>query len=188
MLPIGILVLGWAAVAYIIYSVATSILTKRRHAAKALSLKCQDPPLQKNSLPFGIDALLRALDADKNKQFPADVVKRSKENNAITYKYSILGVEQFVTHDEKNIQAILATQFEDFDLGPLRRGNFFPLLGNGIFTEDGKQWEHSRAMMRPQFARGKLLSRADALGYSSPTNYSSPTKVLNANVTSRPGE
>src|SRR5207248_5482722 len=29
----------------------------------------------------------------------------------------------------------------------------FPLLGNGIFTQDGKPWEHSRAMMRPQFAR-----------------------------------
>jgi cytochrome P450 len=42
------------------------------------------------------------------------------------------------------------------DLGPIRKGNFFPLLGNGIFTEDGKPWEHSRAMMRPQFAREQV--------------------------------
>lgn len=42
------------------------------------------------------------------------------------------------------------------DLGPIRRGNFFPLLGNGIFTEDGKPWERSRAMMRPQFAREQV--------------------------------
>lgn len=42
------------------------------------------------------------------------------------------------------------------DLGPIRRGNFFPLLGSGIFTEDGKSWEHSRAMMRPQFAREQV--------------------------------
>lgn len=58
--------------------------------------------------------------------------------------------------DEKNIQAILATQFKDFDIGPVRRGNFFPLLGNGIFTQDGKAWEHSRAMMRPQFVREQV--------------------------------
>ena len=35
----------------------------------------------------------------------------------------------------------------------MRRDNFFPLLGNGIFTADGKAWEHSRALLRPQFAR-----------------------------------
>ena len=41
-------------------------------------------------------------------------------------------------------------------LGPNRRGNFYPLLGNGIFTSDGIGWEHSRAMMRPQFARDQV--------------------------------
>jgi len=45
-----------------------------------------------------------------------------------------------VTVDPKNIQAVLATQFHDFSLGQTRRGNFFPLLGNGIFTNDGKAW------------------------------------------------
>ena len=58
--------------------------------------------------------------------------------------------------DEKNIQAILATQFKDFDIGPKRRNNFMPLLGNGIFTQDGAAWEHSRTMMRPQFARDQV--------------------------------
>ena len=31
-----------------------------------------------------------------------------------------------------------------------------PLLGNGIFTQDGTAWEHSRTMMRPQFARDQV--------------------------------
>lgn len=31
-----------------------------------------------------------------------------------------------------------------------------PLLGSGIFTQDGKAWEHSRAMMRPQFMRDQI--------------------------------
>jgi cytochrome P450 len=61
-----------------------------------------------------------------------------------------------MTADEKNIQALLATQFDEFDIGPLRRGNFLPLLDNGIFTQSGPAWSHSKSMMRPQFARAQV--------------------------------
>jgi len=154
-LPIAIVGLIWAVVAYIIYSVITTVLQTRANAAKARELKCEEPPNFKNGWPLGLDQLKMALAADKAQQFPLDVIRKTSEAGAFTFKYSILGATNIATHDEKNIQAMLATQFADFDLGPLRRGNFFPLLGNGIFTEDGKGWEHSRAMMRPQFARGK---------------------------------
>lgn len=40
----------------------------------------------------------------------------------------------------------------DFGYG-LRRQIFFPLLGDGIFTQDGAAWKHSRQMLRPQFSR-----------------------------------
>jgi len=154
-IPIAITGLAWAVVAYIIYSIISSILISRSNAAKAKALKCEEPFHQPNKWPLGIDQIKRVLAADNAKLFPVDAIQRTVENGTITFKYNILGVEQIATHDEKNIQAILATQFADFDLGPVRRGNFFPLLGNGIFTEDGKPWEHSRAMMRPQFARGE---------------------------------
>src|SRR6202000_3329383 len=29
-------------------------------------------------------------------------------------------------------------------------------LGHGIFSADGKQWEHSRALLRPQFSRDQV--------------------------------
>ena len=32
---------------------------------------------------------------------------------------------------------------------------FFPLLGDGIFTQDGEPWKHSRAILRPQFFHGQ---------------------------------
>ncbi|OKL61914.1 hypothetical protein UA08_02610 [Talaromyces atroroseus] len=35
----------------------------------------------------------------------------------------------------------------------LRRQIFFPLLGDGIFTQDGAAWKHSRELLRPQFTR-----------------------------------
>lgn len=50
----------------------------------------------------------------------------------------------------------MATQFKDFGLGPARHGVFHPLLGDGIFTLDGHGWEHSRALLRPQFARDQI--------------------------------
>lgn len=39
-----------------------------------------------------------------------------------------------LTIDPKNVQAVLSTNFKDFQLGHPRRRAFFPLLGNGIFT------------------------------------------------------
>ena len=40
----------------------------------------------------------------------------------------------------------------DWGLGPRREG-LYPLLGEGIFTQDGRAWKHSREMLRRQFAR-----------------------------------
>ncbi len=64
----------------------------------------------------------------------------------------MIGNEQIHTDKPRNIQAVLATQFSDFSLGKVRRGIMFPFLGNSIFAQDGKGWEHSRLMLRPQFA------------------------------------
>lgn len=68
----------------------------------------------------------------------------------------ILGRQAIGTIEPVNIKAILATSFNDFDLGPIRHASFFPLLGDGIFTLDGAAWEHSRALLRPQFSRDQV--------------------------------
>ena len=70
-----------------------------------------------------------------------------------TYTYKSLNMTIIFTIDPKNLQAILSTQFQDFSLGSTRRDNFVPFLGHGIFTEDGKEWERSRATLRPHFSR-----------------------------------
>lgn len=145
--------LAWVSVSYILYVVLTNFIQSWRHAALAREWSTQDPPVLKSRLPFGIDLVQRVMKSDKEMLFPVDAIARTKDAGAITYKYSTLGSTNIFTADEKNVQAILATQFPDYDLGPIRRGNFYPLLGNGIFTQDGKPWEHSRSMIRPQFAR-----------------------------------
>lgn len=74
---------------------------------------------------------------------------------ADTFKFRIGGSKMVSTKDPENIKAMLATQFNDFALG-LRHAQFKPLLGDGIFTLDGEGWKHSRAMLRPQFAREQV--------------------------------
>ncbi|KAL4739295.1 cytochrome P450 [Aspergillus similis] len=56
-----------------------------------------------------------------------------------------------------NIKAVLATKFADFDLRE-RNEAFRPLLGTGIFTQDGREWERSRALLRPIFSRAQSPS------------------------------
>lgn len=67
----------------------------------------------------------------------------------------VFGSEMFVTIDPENLKALLATQFNDFELG-IRHAHFKPLLGDGIFTLDYEGWKHSRALLRPNFSREKL--------------------------------
>lgn len=125
---------------FALYKTVNSITSQRRHRAEAERLGCKPPQLVSNSLPFGIDHVLRFLKADSEKRFPDMMVERVAEQGRSTFQTNLLGLETLLTTDPKNIQALLATQFQDFCLGKDRRGNFFPLLGNGIFTQDGKGW------------------------------------------------
>ncbi|CBF69707.1 protein CYP656A1 [Aspergillus nidulans FGSC A4] len=68
----------------------------------------------------------------------------------------LLGKRYVSTPDPENIKAVLATKFVDFDLGE-RNAAFRPLLETGVFTQDGREWERSRALLRPIFNRAQAL-------------------------------
>ena len=121
---------------YVLYSVVTLLLDRRN--AKALG--CQPVHVQKNRLPLGWDLLQRLKAADKAGTLPEDMAHLFRETGHRTFRASMLGSTFLNTVEPKNIQALLATQFRDFELGDLRRKTFFPMLGNGIFTADGKYW------------------------------------------------
>lgn len=137
---------------YIVYSLATHLI----HQRKAKALGCQPPHQQRNRLPLGWERLKRLQAANTAGTLPEEFMAMYQEEGCRTFRGSILGSDVVQTAEPRNIQALLATQFKDFDLGELRRKMFFPMLGNGIFTEDGKAWEHSRAMIRPQFVRDQV--------------------------------
>ncbi|RKF53380.1 Cytochrome P450 52A12 [Golovinomyces cichoracearum] len=147
---------SWAFVAYVFYSIIARIITSRRIAKLSRDLGCEEPPMLKNKYPLGIDLAMRAIRADKNQIYPIDSILRTHQVGAITYRMSMFSLKLLSTNDEENIKAMLAVQFKDFEFGDCRKGSFWPLLGNGIFTQEGPSWEHSRAMLRPQFSREQI--------------------------------
>lgn len=73
------------------------------------------------------------------------------DESGTTFEQSLLGARALNTIDPENIRTILSTSFEDYNLG-FREPSFHPLLGSGIFTQDGPAWKQSRQLLRPHFA------------------------------------
>lgn len=127
-----------------------------RHASNAKRLHCQEPHEKRNKSFLGLDHIRRIEAADKRDLLCDEVVNIYKEEGCYTWKNQLLGRSQIFTTEPRNIQAILATQFSDFQIPELRQSSFWPLLGEGIFTANGQVWSHSRAMLRPQFTRQQV--------------------------------
>ncbi|RMD42597.1 hypothetical protein DV735_g2558, partial [Chaetothyriales sp. CBS 134920] len=143
---------------YILYSVLHSYFKQWQYNRKAAALGCELPPLRPYKYPGGLDIILELIKADKRHQIPNFVftVFANKMNGIDTFRQYLFGDLVIATVNPENIKTILAKKFDDFDLGEVRRGAFWPLLGNGIFTADGAYWAHSRALLRPQFARNQV--------------------------------
>lgn len=95
-----------------------------------------------------------------------------------TLKQVFLMTPAYGTVDPANLEAILSTKFHgtedvisvtmisprgnilillvdlDFNNGP-RRDCTLPMFGDGIFTQDGDAWKHSREILRPQLFHRK---------------------------------
>lgn len=157
------------------------ILSRWQHARNGRKLGCGPIPAYPINL-LGTSTLKESLQADKEKLIPEMSERRvkymsDKEGRLVsTFGLTSLNKRHIFTVDPKNIQAILATQFKDFELGKPRRNALHALLGTGIvsstvlrqryssevtdpldqFTADGHEWSRSRALLRPQFTRDQI--------------------------------
>ncbi|KAL2802379.1 cytochrome P450 [Aspergillus granulosus] len=131
------------------------------HARKARNWSCGPLPRYPTDI-LGIGPLREALQADKDGTLPLalerriEVLSAREKHRVKTFSIRMVGRENIFTCDPANIQAMLATKFKDFELGPVRRATLHPMLGTGIFTTDGEAWAHSRALLRPQFTRDQV--------------------------------
>lgn len=133
---------GIALALLTILQILRSLYTRYRHATQARRWGCQPAPSLPQPIwdPLGLNIVVtwgRALDRMLFTECLSDIftaMSRQKQRHVTTIKYSLLGTSEIFTMDPRNIQAILATQFEDFEIGPNRIGNFMPLLGPGIVS------------------------------------------------------
>lgn len=116
-----------ASISYVVFRILDHYITAGRIAVKARELGCQEPPQEHFRLPFGIDNVRAAMAADKEKLFPDWIVSRANKMGVHTWRFDLFGTRVITTREPQNIQALLATQFGAFDLGPHRRG----LVGHG---------------------------------------------------------
>lgn len=130
--------------------------TNLKNAYYSYKLGCKNPVHLKRAGWTGIPALIDAIKAKNSGKLAEFGGDTFDELNSKNFYLNVAGVLKIIfTIEPENIKAVLATQFNDFSLGT-RHAHFYPLLGDGIFTLDGEGWKHSRAMLRPQFAREQI--------------------------------
>jgi cytochrome P450 len=105
---------------------------------------------------LGLDFMISSVRAFREKRFLEALSNRFR---SVGYTFSVRGFNRrtIFTADPDNVKTIMSLRFNDFALGG-RRGLMGPLLGKGIFTTDGEEWAHSRAFLRPYFAKDQLTA------------------------------
>jgi cytochrome P450 len=73
-----------------------------------------------------------------------------------TFSYKALSPRRISTCSPKNIQAILATNADDWGVEPIRGDSGEPFIGGGVFMHDGQKWKQARAIIRPTFNRAEI--------------------------------
>jgi cytochrome P450 len=142
-----------------------SLRLRRRKFARENGCKELRPEAHK-TLFLGISNVKERMQAVKEKralEFGGQMFK----DNGPTWTVDVIGLpipglhsrKIIMTIDPENVKAILSLRFKDFSLGD-RDYTLGVLLGRGIFTTDGEDWAHSRAMVRPNFARDQVADLA----------------------------
>ena len=132
-------ILGFATAAVVLQLIRLA-LASWQHSRRAKQLGCERPPRFPCKDPLGISNLKQSLAADKERMIPQLAERRvhiisDQENRYVsTFILRLLGRDIIFTVEPKNVQAALATQFKDFELGSARRDTLHPLLGSGIVS------------------------------------------------------
>lgn len=132
----------------------SSALSSRSRADFKARNGCQPIAWYPTKLPFGLDWILANIKAIRKKEFLRTLCERYDRMGS-TFGVKVLGENAIFTINPQNIKAILSLKFKDYSLGQ-RPSIMGQLVGKGIFTTDGEEWSHSRAMLRPNFQKDQF--------------------------------
>jgi cytochrome P450 len=136
------------------YTVTNIVVYYNRFRIKQ-RLKCQPPPTLSKSDMFGIRHALQLIDLVRGTRRNI-FIKEQFERCGPTFMSQAFGTKRYHTIEPRNVQAVFAMDFEKWGVQPMRLFAFKPFVGAGIMCVDGKQWQRSRALIKPTFARGNI--------------------------------
>ena len=171
------LAIGLASL-FIFYQLFVQLTIAQRRRAFAREKGCLPAPKLPQSDPIlGIDLFREDMRGFKNHTFLEMSRNRIRRMGVNSMQFVALGRRIYMTIEPENLKTIQAIDFKKWSLGKRRKVGFRPLLGDGesllsllgdltvnsipnwsigIFTTDGAPWQHSREMLRPNFARSQV--------------------------------
>lgn len=152
-LPLLFLALGLC-----LLGLRTFLIIPFQLSRKSRALSCGVVPVEPTKWPLGLDMVRAGLKADRDQRTPDFVTDRFHAMGRYTFRISILGTSNLLTAEPKNVQAVLASQFNDFVMGRARKTNLKMILGRSIFAVDGAAWHSARETVRPLFARENIAN------------------------------
>jgi cytochrome P450 len=117
---------------------------------------CQLPPALTKRWPLGIDRIKELWESNAEGRllaFLCSIAKDYEPGNNLC-QFLLVGPRAYHILHPRNVETLLSTNFRDYGFG-CRPGVFGPLLGRGIFTQEGAAWKHSRELLRKQFVRAQ---------------------------------
>jgi hypothetical protein len=144
---------------YIFYTLVRSSITAYQRSVVSKQNGCKPVPAYPHKDPiFGLDFFIEGGKLAKAGKLLPRTAERYEEvgKDVHTFSHMVLGKPVITTTEPENVKAVLATNFKDFEFPTRRKNAFYTLFGHGIFTTDGKEWEASRALLRPSFNRSLI--------------------------------
>ncbi|KAL8919744.1 MAG: hypothetical protein Q9208_006610 [Pyrenodesmia sp. 3 TL-2023] len=149
------LVLGVALVAALYY-LSQSLINHRNRRKIIRQHGCKPPSKYPGWDPFlGLDVIYDAVRAVGRKTFLSETITHY-EMYGNTHSSRLTTFPVISTIEPENIKAVLSTHSKDVEVGSFRRRAFGPVIANSILVADGAEWEHSRAFLKPSFARSQV--------------------------------
>ncbi|KAF8713807.1 cytochrome P450, partial [Rhizoctonia solani] len=128
---------------------------QRRADRRRLGPDVIEVPRVKLSWPWNLDFIPFAI-RSRESEYCGATWSRLANEYGYTFNLRLLGGDQIVTMEPENIKAILSTDFNSYEKGPLFQQKMDSVLGKGVFNADGDMWKFHRGISRPYFSRDRI--------------------------------
>ena len=150
------LLLGGLVLASLFYIIALRLRTYEARQKIIRQHGCQSPSKYPVWDPiFGLDVIYDAVRAVKRKTFMSEKTSHY-QTYGNTHSSRLTTFPVISTIEPENIKTVLSLNFKDFVIGTPRQRAFGPVIANSVLVADGIEWEHSRAFLKPSFARSQV--------------------------------